>query len=69
MEKNLNDLEVKRKKEELVASLFSRVIIRPFGSNTKVLFPMKAVKTTEIKNEAVKKALESTEIKEEIITG
>ena len=94
MEKNLNALEVKRKKEESVESLFSRLIIRPFSSiepvkvsNTKVLFPMKAVKTIEdenkesidlienedivtaveekeIKDEAVKKAVESTEIKE-----
>ena len=52
MERKLNDLEVKRKKEELVASHFSRLIIRPFGpvngSNTKVIFPMKAVKTVEL---------------------
>ena len=74
MERNLNDLEVKRKKEELFSSLFSRLIIRPFssikpvkGSNTKVLFPMKAVKTIEeIKDEVVKKAEESTVIKEEV---
>ena len=45
------------------------MIIRPFGSNTKGLFPMKAVKTTEIKNEAVKEAAESTEIKEEVIAA
>ena len=77
MEKKLSDLEVKRKKEELVASLFSRLIIRPFssiepvkGSNTKVIFPMKAVKTIdEIKDEVVKKAVESTKIKEEVIAA
>ena len=88
MERNLSNLEVKRKKEELVASLFSRLIIRPFGpvkgSNTKVIFPMKTVKTIElteeedldptveekeIKDEVMKKAEESTEIKEDVIAA
>ena len=38
MEKNLYDLEVEKRKEELIATLFSRVVIRPFGSNTKMFY-------------------------------
>ena len=30
MEKNLYDLEVEKRKEELIATLFSKVVIRPF---------------------------------------
>ena len=38
MERNLYDLEVEKKKEELIATLFFRVVIRPLEATPRCYF-------------------------------
>ena len=51
MKNNSHDFEIEKRKEEIIAALFSRVVIRPFGSIIKMLFPKIKSETEEINND------------------
>ena len=51
MENNSHNFEIEKRKEELIATLFSRVVIRQFGSIIKMLFPKIKSETEEVSND------------------